>query len=860
MLIFLMAATWGHAQTVALNFTGMNPHVGQKLEARLIDKSTMKEVDRAAMDPIAMADFNLNLSGEMGGSYFVDFYADFNGNGVYDAPPADHAWRMDADNLTAGMNMLNFSHNTNFADIGWKQNLTFDFTGMTPHIGQQLEIRVRDMNRTGKEVGRVSLAAIAGADFSVDLPFLEIGHNYIVDFYADLNGNGIYDAPPMDHAWREMVADVDGDESLAFSHNTNFVDIKWKQLLTFDFAGMNPHLGQQLEIAVRDMNRTGKEVGRVSLDEIVVPNFSVDLPFLEAGHSYVVDFYADLNGNGIYDAPPMDHAWREMVADVDGNESLAFSHNTNFIDIKWKQLLTFDFTGMNPHLGQKLEIRVREKNRAAKEVGRFGMPAIMLPAFTVELPFLETGKSYMVDFYADFNGNGVYDAPPADHAWREMVNDVAGNENLTFSHNTNFTDIGWKHLLTFDFTNMTPHLGQQLEIRVRDVNQTGREVGRFTMPAIMLPDFTVCLPYLDLGRTYFIDFYADLSGNGTYDAPPMDHAWREMVAEAQGDESLAFSHNTNFMDIGESNVLAIDFTNMNPHVGQMLELRVLETESGKEVERFKGMVGVPDFKIEIPGIQSGKEYDVDFYADLNGNGLYDAPPMDHAWRETFTAGDGPQAIGFSHNTNFVDIDWDYLMTLAATNMNPHLGQLFELRVVDTGSNAEVGSFSMPSIMVPFFFVRVPGLKVGENYDVDFYADFNGNGTYDAPPTDHAWRVNLDDDDGDELVEFAHNTDFTDIMFTTGVEDIIGLQELRVFPNPFSNSINLSISMDGSADLSVNLYNSIGQEVANAAQISVVAGENTISLEGLGDLQKGLYFLKIQDNEGGIATVVLVRGE
>ncbi len=858
MLTFLMAATWGQAQTVALNFTGMNPHIGQKLELRLIDKSTMKEVARAAMNPIAMADFSVNLTGEMGGSYYIDFYADFNGNGVYDAPPADHAWRMDADNLTMGMNMVNFNHNTNFTDIEWKQNLTFDFAGMTPHVGQKLEVAVRDMNRTGKEVGRVSLDAIASANFSLDLPFLEIGHSYVVDFYADLNGNGIYDAPPMDHAWREMVADVDSDETLTFSHNTNFTDIKWKQLLTFDFTGMNPHLGQQLEVAVRDMNRTGKEVGRVSLNEIIVADFSLDLPFLETGHSYVVDFYADLSGNGIYDAPPMDHAWREMVADVDSDETLIFSHNTNFTDIKWRQLLTFDFTGMNPHLGQKLEIRVREKNRAAKEIGRFSMPAIMLPDFTVELPFLEIGKSYMVDFYADLNGNGVYDAPPTDHAWREMVNDVAGNETLGFSHNTNFTDIQWKHLLTLDFTDMNPHLGQQLEIRVRDVNQTGREVGRFTMPAILVPDFTVCLPYLDLGRTYFIDFYADLNGNGTYDAPPMDHAWREMVAEAPGDESLAFSHNTNFTDIGESSTLTIDFTGMNPHVGQMLELRVIETASGKEVERFKGMIGVPDFKIDIPGIQSGKEYDVDFYADFNGNGLYDAPPMDHAWRETFTAAGGNQTIGFNHNTNFVDIDWKYLMTLAATDMNPHLGQLFELRVVDTGTNAEVGSFSMPSIMVTFFFVRVPGLQVGENYNVDFYADFNGSGTYDAPPADHAWRANLDDDEGDEIVPFGHNTDFTDIMFTTGVENITSLQELRAFPNPFSNSVNLSLHMDASTNLTISLFNSIGQEVGTLWQGIVPAGENTLTFDDFIGLEKGVYFMKIQSSEGGIASMLLLR--
>jgi type IX secretion system substrate protein len=521
------------------------------------------------------------------------------------------------------------------------------------------------------------------------------------------------------------------------------------------------------------------------------------------------------------------------------------------------QTVVLNFSNMTPHVGQKLEVRLIDKS-TLKEIDRVSMNSIAMASFSLNL-IGETGGSYFVDFYADLNQNGVYDAPPLDHAWRMDADNLsAGNNMLNFSHNTNFIDIQWKHLLTIDFTNMTPHIGQQLEIRVRDVNQTGREVGRFTMPAIMSADFMVGLPYLDLGRTYFIDFYADLNQNGTYDAPPTDHAWREMVSEAQGDENLSFSHNTNFADIGESSTLTLDFTNMNPHVGQMLELRVLETTSGKEVERVKQMIGMPDFKVEIPGIQSGKSYDIDFYADLNQNGLYDAPPVDHGWRESFTATDGNQTISFSHNTNFEDINWVYQMTLAATGMTPHLGQKLELRVVNTDGGSEVGGFSMPSVMVPFFFIRVPGLQVGENYDVDFYADFNENGVYDAPPTDHAWRVNFDDDDGDETVEFGHNTNFTDIMFPTAVREIDGLESLRVFPNPFSNSIFISFDLNDRAELIFSLYNSIGQIVKVISRDDVFSGNNTLSFKGLNDLERGFYFLKIENIEGGLNTISLIK--
>jgi hypothetical protein len=51
-------------------------------------------------------------------------------------------------------------------------------------------------------------------------------------------------------------------------------------------------------------------------------------------------------------------------------------------------------------------------------------------------------------------------------------------------------------------------------------------------------------------RSYMLDFWADLNGNGTYDAPPVDHAWRIMLAGTAQDSTIAFTHNTNFTDIG----------------------------------------------------------------------------------------------------------------------------------------------------------------------------------------------------------------------------------------------------------------------------------------------------------------------
>jgi hypothetical protein len=68
---------------------------------------------------------------------------------------------------------------------------------------------------------------------------------------------------------------------------------------------------------------------------------------------------------------------------------------------------------------------------------------------------------------------------------------------------------------------------------------------------------------------------------------------------------------------------------MNPHVGQTLKLAVVDKNTGVEINRATA-VAAADFMIDIYGIEKGKSYNVDFYADHNKNGFYNAPPTDHA--------------------------------------------------------------------------------------------------------------------------------------------------------------------------------------------------------------------------------------
>lgn len=114
-----------------------------------------------------------------------------------------------------------------FGTLAWSQGtVTLVFSNMDPHLGKRFELRVVD-KQTGRELERISVAEIPVAEFELSFTAAEKGAGYQIDFYVDRNGNGRYDPPPADHAWRLATDAVSGDITLGFTHNTDFTDIAW---------------------------------------------------------------------------------------------------------------------------------------------------------------------------------------------------------------------------------------------------------------------------------------------------------------------------------------------------------------------------------------------------------------------------------------------------------------------------------------------------------------------------------------------------------------------------------------------------------------------------------------------------------
>jgi hypothetical protein len=325
--------------------------------------------------------------------------------------------------------------------------------------------------------------------------------------------------------------------------------------------------------------------------------------------------------------------------------------------------LTINFSGMTPHIGETLYLKVFDRNDM-KEVGRTS--TTVSETFSLNLDVLISGHSYYIDFFADHNKNGLYDAMPLDHAWRMELANAVGNDVLNFSHNTNFTDIDWSYLLTLNFVGMTPHLGELLEIRVVD-DSTSDEIIRKRIESIVSADFSVDLPGIKLNKHYKIDMYADHNKNGLYDGLPTDHAWEMSFTNDTGDFTTTFTHNTNFTDINWKYLLTLNLIGMTPHVNEQLFLRVVDSDNSEEIGRKSVIVPAANFSISIPQIEINHNYNIDFFADHEVNGNYDAPPADHAWRLSFINTTGNFVENFTHNTNFIDIGWADVTSINESN-------------------------------------------------------------------------------------------------------------------------------------------------------------------------------------------------
>ena len=171
-------------------------------------------------------------------------------------------------------------------------------------------------------------------------------------------------------------------------------------------------------------------------------------------------------------------------------------------------------------------------------------------------------------------------------------------------------------------------------------------------------------------------------------------------------------------------------------------------------------------------------------------------------------------------------------------------------VRDLESGEYLDTIVVGSIEDAEFDVESHVVEPGISYIVDFYADHNGNGGYDAPPTDHAWRLETGQAMGDVELDFIHNTDFTEIFATTSIGSTNFEPVISIYPNPAGDYINIEAEKEIA---SVILHDVRGSRVRSLEnlQSSLV----NLSLEGI---HPGIYLLKINSVNHQTKTIRMIK--
>jgi hypothetical protein len=218
-----------------VNLSGFDPHVGQKTEFYVVDTTNFLWL-AAIYDPLPSASLNIVCPETLREqrTYTLNYWADMNGNGTHDIFPGDHAW---VKPIPAGGAFVS-AHDTNFTNFNENAfsrrdgDFTINMDGLDAEdIGMGFEVRVIDTasaatSPPGRTIGIYHLGAVPAVSFSVSIPEIINASTYQVDFYLDENGNGQYDAPPVDHAWRRTQAGTSaGGLTVNFTHDDTFTDI-----------------------------------------------------------------------------------------------------------------------------------------------------------------------------------------------------------------------------------------------------------------------------------------------------------------------------------------------------------------------------------------------------------------------------------------------------------------------------------------------------------------------------------------------------------------------------------------------------------------------------------------------------------
>jgi len=139
-----------------------------------------------------------------------------------------------------------------------------------------------------------------------------------------------------------------------------------------------------------------------------------------------------------------------------------------------------------------------------------------------------------------------------------------------------------------------------------------------------------------------------------------------------------------------------------------------------------------------------------------------------------------------------------------------------------------------------------GYEVWSLYDQNFY--FWGWPTYSVICNDGSitWDIWPLTPNIDEIR--SQLTEECGVSFNVGVSGVEQLSSISAFPNPTNATATLEFQLEISTDMTIGLFNALGQSVMEIPTTNYTAGYHNINLD-VANIAEGLYTIRLQSDEG-----------
>ncbi len=140
-----------------------------------------------------------------------------------------------------------------------------------------------------------------------------------------------------------------------------------------------------------------------------------------------------------------------------------------------------------------------------------------------------------------------------------------------------------------------------------------------------------------------------------------------------------------------------------------------------------------------------------------------------------------------------------------------------------------------------------------------YALDNGDGTYSVPVT----TTRLGETDLSPVYHsLLHGVDFTDAEYViVGIDEKIEFNQIsnvsQNYPNPFSGTSVVTVELTESSNLSIEVFNLMGQKVYGYNAGIVVSGVHKLTIDG-SNLQSGIFFYTVRADESSVTRKMIIN--